>query len=617
MNGAQFTILLRALGAGQVGSEFSKVQAVISKLNAVLGALGVTLSAGALARATQQAINTADAAGKLAQKVGVAVDQLSKLSVAAKLNDLSMQQLAEGLKNMSRYLVESGQGDKSPEQALTDLADTFQKMPDGMQKTALAMKVFGRAGIEMIPLLNQGKSGIEGMMREAEELGVVVGPRFAANAETFNDNLARMKFLVEGVFLRFADTILPDLVKFSELLLDLAKAFEGHTKLVNAMTLAYQVWATQVALVWNALSMIAGKSPQEALDNFKKRLEEIVSLTQKINAPARSPAGAGSGTSPDRGTFDATRKRIDLAIEELKIQAREVELNKGLTPVERQRELNRLLGEEISLIAQRRSLTSEAFSDRLISRDEKASFDLQDRAGIAGAMGGMGDVTVGQHLQRNLESLVQSWGTVASNIAGTITGTIGTAIESLSEGIQGLIKGTVTWGQALARIGTSIMDSVIKAIGDLFARWIVGRLAVKAVEITASAAEAAAKLPAALMTSISSYGLAALIGAGALAAVMAAMGAFERGGYTGAGDQSAPAGIVHRGEFVMSAPAVQRIGLSNLEALHSGAPMPAAGPQVSQSFAVLTDDSQLPNWTRTAQGEAYVIDTVRRNLHRL
>lgn len=46
---------------------------------------------------------------------------------------------------------------------------------------------------------------------------------------------------------------------------------------------------------------------------------------------------------------------------------------------------------------------------------------------------------------------------------------------------------------------------------------------------------------------------------------------FADGGWTGHGGRYEPAGIVHRGEFVMSAPAVRQIGVPALEALHEGA----------------------------------------------
>ncbi|NVO55090.1 hypothetical protein HW561_04705 [Rhodobacteraceae bacterium B1Z28] len=48
-------------------------------------------------------------------------------------------------------------------------------------------------------------------------------------------------------------------------------------------------------------------------------------------------------------------------------------------------------------------------------------------------------------------------------------------------------------------------------------------------------------------------------------------GAFAEGGYTGNGGKYEPAGVVHRGEYVMSKEATNRIGVGNLEALHSSA----------------------------------------------
>jgi hypothetical protein len=57
---------------------------------------------------------------------------------------------------------------------------------------------------------------------------------------------------------------------------------------------------------------------------------------------------------------------------------------------------------------------------------------------------------------------------------------------------------------------------------------------------------------------------------GMLSGIFTALG-FSGGGYTGDGGKYEPAGVVHRGEYVMSKAATQRIGVGNLEALHSGA----------------------------------------------
>lgn len=73
-------------------------------------------------------------------------------------------------------------------------------------------------------------------------------------------------------------------------------------------------------------------------------------------------------------------------------------------------------------------------------------------------------------------------------------------------------------------------------------------------------------------------------------------GIFAEGGYTGAGGKYDPAGIVHKGEYVMPASVVQRVGLSNLQAMHAGGAVGGRTTIVQQHFhldargAVMTED---------------------------
>ena len=65
---------------------------------------------------------------------------------------------------------------QATDKVLAQIADRFKSMPDGPQKTALAMQLFGRQGKDMIPFLNQGSAGLAELNKKAHELGV-----------TFND----------------------------------------------------------------------------------------------------------------------------------------------------------------------------------------------------------------------------------------------------------------------------------------------------------------------------------------------------------------------------------------------------------------------------------------------
>lgn len=61
-----------------------------------------------------------------------------------------------------------------------------------------------------------------------------------------------------------------------------------------------------------------------------------------------------------------------------------------------------------------------------------------------------------------------------------------------------------------------------------------------------------------------------LFGGGIFGMLFGGLG-FSEGGYTGDGAKYQPAGVVHRGEFVISKAATSRIGVANLNALHTGA----------------------------------------------
>ncbi|TPM61107.1 hypothetical protein FJ959_07380 [Mesorhizobium sp. B2-2-4] len=81
--------------------------------------------------------------------------------------------------------------------------------------------------------------------------------------------------------------------------------------------------------------------------------------------------------------------------------------------------------------------------------------------------------------------------------------------------------------------------------------------------------------------------LAALFGTAGGGGLFGAIFGFADGGYTGQGGKYEPAGIVHKGEYVMSKQATDRIGVGNLEALHRGALSGfAAGGYVGSAPAV-------------------------------
>lgn len=235
--------------------------------------------------------------------------------------------------------------------------------------------------------------------------------------------------------------------------------------------------------------------------------------------------------------------------------------------------------------------------------------------------------------------LQNAFGTTAQAIAAGFRNVIGTAVNSISDGITGLIMRTKTWGEALREIGVSILTSIVRAIVQMGVQWAIGfalqrtlgKAAVKAAAGDAVSL-AAAWGPAATLASIATMGSAAGVGlsttvaataagTGAGVAMSAAGAGFQEGGFTGAGPRDQVAGYVHRGEFVLNAQTVQRVGVPALQALQlsagggrDSAPSPSNGGGVV--FAAFDSRVDAERWANTQEAEVWFMNMARKTAHR-
>ena len=134
-----------------------------------------------------------------------------------------------------------------------------------------------------------------------------------------------------------------------------------------------------------------------------------------------------------------------------------------------------------------------------------------------------------------------------------------TAAERTTNSLTGLLTGTQSFRESISNLFASLAQSVIKSL----------------VEMTAQAL-----LTKTVLSSFMSFGGAAVgavgTGAAASAGSTGAMGmstsfqAYDGGGFTGAGGKYDPAGVVHKGEFVFTKEATERIGVENLYGMMRG-----------------------------------------------
>jgi len=187
----------------------------------------------------------ADELAKMSKKVGISVEALQQLEFAAGISGSNLQQLRVGLQRFARTASDSQRGLKTAKDALAsvnvdvrdgqgglrdlddllmEVADRFAEMPDGTKKTAIAMELFGRSGAELIPLLNEGSSGIGKLREEFVELGAQIDGPMAAQFEQLNDDELRVRTALKGIRNEVVIALLPTLKEMVKGLLGWIKA---------------------------------------------------------------------------------------------------------------------------------------------------------------------------------------------------------------------------------------------------------------------------------------------------------------------------------------------------------------------------------------------------------
>jgi len=213
----------RGIRAGRAFVELfaddSKLVAGLNRAAARLKAFGASVSAvgmklatlggAALAPMAIAARGFASAGGALfdmSKRTGVSAEALSTLGYAAQQSGAGIEDLEKGLRKMQRSISEAADGSKTAEETLAKLglttknivglapeeqfrllADRLDGVIDPTTKAAMAMKLFGRGGTALLPMMAGGAAALDKWRAQAERLGVVMSTQDAAAADEFDD----------------------------------------------------------------------------------------------------------------------------------------------------------------------------------------------------------------------------------------------------------------------------------------------------------------------------------------------------------------------------------------------------------------------------------------------
>ena len=227
--------------AKQIDAAFRRAGAAIG---AYLGAAIIGLSV-----AVKKSIDHMDEMSKAAQRVGLSTEEFSRLAYAAELSDVQIAALTSTLGKLTKaqaaaldvasqqakvfealgISVKDAEGNlRSSSDVLLEFADRFAELDGSPEAMAAGFAIFGRSFQDIVPLIKDGSGAISELMQEADELGRTVSTAGGLMAEEFNDNLTRMKALLEGASMEIAQGMLPQLVAMTDEMVAAGKATSDY-----------------------------------------------------------------------------------------------------------------------------------------------------------------------------------------------------------------------------------------------------------------------------------------------------------------------------------------------------------------------------------------------------
>ena len=263
----------------------------IAKTGALAIAGAMAAAGGAIATAMAGVITRAGDMYELSQALGLTVEDLSRMTYAAELSGVQIEGLEKAIKKLSVSLFDASQSGAGPAanafrmlgisavdaegnvrpviDVMGDLADRFSKMPGGAEKTALAIRVFGKAGADMIPMLNEGRDGLQEMYDEAQRLGIVLDTETAASAEALGDELTRLNAAKDGVITKITTGMLPALRSMACALIKTSQDARTMAVIGQALGFTLRALVTVAVLVGGAFIGVARDIGTAAVAAYK------------------------------------------------------------------------------------------------------------------------------------------------------------------------------------------------------------------------------------------------------------------------------------------------------------------------------------------------------------
>lgn len=242
----------------------------------------------------------------LSTQTSIGTEKLQAYKYMAEMTDTSLETITGSMTKLTRNMASARDGSTSATAAFEALGVSFTNadgtlrdsdtvfgeiidklgaMPEGAERDALAMDIFGKSAQDLNPLIAAGAEGIAKWTSEAEKVGAVISEddlgKLGALQDVFDRLSATGKALKNRLGVVLSDMLLPQFQEFTDIFQDLAAgtlSFEEFGQRVGdlilqlvgkfaeilpkALSFGFQMLESIVLGLWQALPAVAAELPR-------------------------------------------------------------------------------------------------------------------------------------------------------------------------------------------------------------------------------------------------------------------------------------------------------------------------------------------------------------------
>jgi hypothetical protein len=205
----------------------------------------------------QNVANAIDATNDLSNRVGIGVEQLQGLQMAAKL--AGVEDAATAFQKLAVAIGKAGESDEAqktftrlgisfaelqamePEEQFRVISAAIAALPTEAERAAAAVAMFGKTGVALLPLMGENVDKVSAKMKR---LGAIVGEDQAAAIGLMNDQLDWTKSAFDGIIGQVVGNLAPAVTSLVNDMLSFVETYEsasgvrGGTGIADTITQA-------------------------------------------------------------------------------------------------------------------------------------------------------------------------------------------------------------------------------------------------------------------------------------------------------------------------------------------------------------------------------------------